>query len=127
MGKSQRTKGIGYERAIARRFRDLDEKSIRNYENLPGATLGHDVEACGFLIQCKKGKGYAPINKIFEVQSTKGIPLLITKADYRPDVVCIFLDSFMELLKENVEMLKILEELQDAVSFRKEEIKEEED
>jgi len=122
MGKSQRTKGISYERAIARRFRDLDESACRNYENLPGATLGHDVEACGFLIQCKKGKGYAPINKIFEVQSTKGIPLLITKADYKPDMVCISLDAFMEFLKENVVMLNVLEELQAAIKDKKEKL-----
>lgn len=98
MGKAQRKKGHDYERAIRIRFSDLDEGAVRNYENLPGATLGHDVEACGFLIQCKKGKGYAPVNKIFEVQSTKGVPLLITKADYKPDMVVISLDAFMEIL-----------------------------
>ena len=122
MGKSQRQKGHGYERTIRRRFADLDEGAVRNYENLPGAVLGHDVEACGFLIQCKRGKQYAPINKIFEVQSTKGVPLLITKADHKPDLVVISLDAFMEFLKENVEMLDVLEQLQDAIHIRKEEL-----
>jgi len=118
MGKGQRKKGHDYERYIRNRFHKLDEAAVRNYEYLPGADLGHDVEACGYLVQCKRGKRYAPVSKIFEVKSTKGIPLLITKEDRRPDIVCIFLDAFMELLEEKKNGVEEIQRLQQLLGER---------
>ena len=100
MGAGERRKGINFERFIRRRFNSIYAKAVRNYENLPGAELGTDVIAGPFKIQCKRGKAYASVNRIFEVNTNKGIPLLITKADHKPEMVVINLEAFLELLKE---------------------------
>ena len=99
-GTYSRNKGHNFERFIAKTFREHYPESCRNYENLPNAELGHDVIAGPYLIQCKRGKGYAPLNKIFEVSSNKGIPVLISKADNKPEMVCLNLEAFMEMVKK---------------------------
>jgi len=63
--------------------------------------LGYDLDETGPLkIQCKRTKKYVSINTIEEVKVEPGdMPVLITKADRKPEVVCMYLDDFLEFVK----------------------------
>lgn len=50
--------------------------------------------------QCKAYKKYAPISKIFEIQATDGIPVLVTKGDRLPPIVCLFESDFLDILED---------------------------
>lgn len=99
MGKLSRTKGHSYEREIAIRFRDLYPNAKRKLEYQLDECTGVDLEGVGpFLVQCKRLKKYASISKIKEVQG-EGIHALVTKGDRERDVVCLYLDDFLKILK----------------------------
>lgn len=103
MGKKSRTKGHSYERATARKLRDVFPNAMRHLEyQTSEANKGIDLVNTGQLrIQCKRYKGYAPITKIFEVSGGEGeIPVLITKADRKPDMVVLSLDDFLKIIKD---------------------------
>jgi len=96
-GKSSRTKGHSYEREIAKKLREIYPNARRALEYQEGT--GVDIENTGKLrIQCKRGKRYAPVTKIKEVQ-LEGIPVLITKADREKDIACLYLEDFLEMLE----------------------------
>jgi len=100
MGKLSREKGKRFEQEIARDFKKLGfTEACRHLEYYVGN--GVDLENTGkFQVQCKRGKGYAPINKIFEIQSFTGIPVLITKADRLPTMAVIPWDQLMKILED---------------------------
>lgn len=100
MGKSQRTKGHSYERAVAKRLRHIFPEAARQMEYQ--VSSGIDLANTGNLaIQCKRYKGYAPISKINEVETKNGrIPVLITKGDRLPDMVVLSLDDFIKILED---------------------------
>lgn len=105
MGKMQRTKGAGFERKIAKVFRELYPDAKRNleYQGELGE-LGTDVIAGPFRIQCKRMREYAPVNKINEVRTDiNTVSLLITKADRKEAVVVLSLTNFMKILKGNLD------------------------
>jgi len=101
VGKSQRTKGIGYEREIARRFRDVFPQAARNLTETQAGGQGVDLVNTGRLrIQCKRGRQYAPCVRIEEVSAGDGLPVLVTKADRRPDLVVMRLCDFLAMLED---------------------------
>lgn len=105
MSKSQRVKGHGFERLIAQKFRTYFPNARRHLEyHKDDAAKGIDLINVGaFKIQCKRGKRYAPINKINEVKIDcieGGIPLLITKADNAEAMVAMPLNFFLTMLRD---------------------------
>jgi hypothetical protein len=100
MGKLSRNKGVNYEREIARKFSKLFPKARRQLEYHEDDANGVDIQGTGKLkIQCKRGKKYAPITKIREIQPS-GIHLLVTKADRERDIVCLYLDDFLAIIED---------------------------
>lgn len=103
-GKTSRTKGHSYEREIAKRLREegLYPEAKRHLEVQRSECKGYDLDNTPpFKIQCKRNKKYAPITKLEEPvpDLEEGeVPLLITKGDRQRDVVCLYLDDFIELL-----------------------------
>lgn len=99
MGKSQRTKGHSFERNTAIRWRRVFPNAMRNLDDVYGG-VGVDLKNTGALLpQCKSYKKYAPISKIFEVQG-EGIPVLVTKGDRLPPIVCMFESDFLDILED---------------------------
>jgi len=95
---SQRTKGLAYERATARRLRCIFPNAARNLSETRDGHTGVDLVHTGALrIQCKRGKQYAPVARIEEVNAP-GIPMLITKGDRRRDVAVLYLDDLLAIL-----------------------------
>jgi hypothetical protein len=94
-----RAKGHAYERQIAIAFRHLFPKALRQLEYQEG--LGVDLQGTGNLrIQCKRGRQYAPLNRIEEIPEEPGtIPLLVTQGDRKETLVALRLSDFLELLK----------------------------
>ena len=102
MGKTNRRKGHQFERDIVNL---LGEGAKRVLEYQEG--LGFDVEYGRLRIQCKRGKSYAPINRIEEVYEgmkksnnkdiTMAVPVLITKADKKRAIVAMYLDDFLKI------------------------------
>lgn len=101
-GKSRR-KGHGFERLIARRLRKIFPKARRHLEYHATDATGIDlVDTGSFFIQCKRGKRYAPITAIEEIQLDPiegGTRVLITKADHRETMVVLPFADFYRMLK----------------------------
>lgn len=95
MSKLSRTKGHSFERTCAQDFQEMGWQDARRHlEYQDGEADGVDLmNTPPFLIQCKRGKGYAPINKIFEIKKNDWtedfIPVLITKADQKPTMAVL--------------------------------------
>lgn len=101
MGKKSRTKGHSYERSVAKKLRHVFPKVERLLEYQESQANGIDLKNTGnYDIQCKRYKGYAPINKIFEVQGS-GVPILVTKADRLPDMAVLPLDDLIRLIEQS--------------------------
>lgn len=102
-GKHSRDKGLNFERLIAREFRELGWEEAKRHLEVQGYLdeLGIDLDnTYPFKIQCKRNKGYAPVNKIEEVNIENGYySMLITKADGKPAVACMYWDDMKELLQ----------------------------
>lgn len=99
MGVMQRNKGLSYERKIARLFREIYPNAKRKLEYQIDECTGVDLEGVGpFLVQCKRLKKYASISKIKEVQG-RGIHALVTRGDNERDVICLYLDDFLKIVK----------------------------
>lgn len=104
MGKLSRTKGHSYEREVARDLRETGNfpDAKRKLEYQESECIGIDIENAGSLdIQCKRLKKYAPITKIEEIHPMQGrIPVLVTKADHKRSVACLYWEDFLEILKD---------------------------
>jgi len=88
VGKAVRLKGIAYEREIAARFRGIFPQAARNLTETQRGGQGVDLVGVGRLrVQIKRGKSYAACARIEEVSAGDGLPVLVTKADRRPDLV----------------------------------------
>ena len=100
IGKYSRRKGHQFERDIANKLKEIYPQARRHLEfHKDDASLGIDLINTGdFGIQCKAYARYAPINKIEEVNH--GIPVLITKGNNLKPVVCMYLDDWINLVKE---------------------------
>ena len=99
-GKYARTRGHNYEREIANVFNALYPDAKRKLEYQISDCTGVDISNVGpFKIQCKRGKKYAPLSKIKEIQE-EGIHLLVTKGDREKSIACLYLDDFIEILKD---------------------------
>ena len=105
MGKSQRTKGHGWEREVARRLRECMPgcQAKRGLQTQGGAQDVPDVSAGPLHIECKVGKR-PPVRKaLLTATSTcpKGkIPLAVIKEDYRVPYIVMQLDDFEDFLGE---------------------------
>lgn len=101
-GKMSRTKGHGFERWLAKRWRDLklylDAK--RKLEYQASDIDGCDLQNTGiFNVQCKRYKKYVNPSKIEEITKEEGIKILVTKADKKAPIVCLYLEDFETLVK----------------------------
>jgi len=101
-GKAVRAKGHGFERACAKKLRRVYPDVKRHLENQKQEAMGFDLDNTGpFKFQCKAYMNYAPVNKIEEVIYTKDeMPALITKADNKKPIVCLYLDDFVKILED---------------------------
>lgn len=99
MGKKSRTKGHSFEREIAARLRVVFPEARRQLEYHARDARGIDIQETGrYRIQCKRGKKYAPITAIEEIEHDPlfDVPVLVTKGD-RGEVMAAL--PFGELLR----------------------------
>lgn len=100
-GRKSRTKGHGYEREIAKKFREFFPDARRKLEYQAMVIDGTDIEECGpFAIQCKRYKKYVSLSKIEEITAKGKINLLVTKGDHKPDLVAMKLEDFFKILRD---------------------------
>lgn len=103
-GRGCRNKGLGFERDIANKLRCIFPKAKRHLESQFVEAKGYDLDntdAYGFdfRIQCKRKAKYSNPNKIEEVKiEGNEIPVLITKADFKKEIVCFYLDDLLKIL-----------------------------
>lgn len=102
-GKASRTKGHSFERWVSKKIRGIFPQAKRKLEYQTEEAKGIDVENAGpYLIQCKRGKRYASLRAIQEVQIDPidgGIPVLITKGDHQEALAAIPFPHFLELVR----------------------------
>lgn len=76
MGKSQRTKGHAFERAIAARLRGVYPHSRRGLQSRDGSNAP-DVDGTPWWIECKKGKAPSAYGAIAQADAaTDGRPVI---------------------------------------------------
>lgn len=93
MGKSQRDKGHGFERAIAREIRELGIEAKRGFQTRGGTAEEPDVKGVGRLwIECKAHKKVnrrAAWIQAFEAAPVDHVAVAICKDDYQKPVVVL--------------------------------------
>jgi hypothetical protein len=103
MGRRNRAKGKTFELFVAKAFRTIFPKAKRHLEYQKEEAKGYDLDNTGrLLIQCKAAKRYVPISTITEVQkgSKDDVPVLVTKGDRMPAVVCLYMTDFIKILDD---------------------------
>lgn len=99
MSKLSRTKGHSFERDVARRLHPIFPDARRQLEYQEG--LGIDLTNTGNLaIQCKRYKKYVNPSMIEEVPEGDHIPVLITQADRKKPIACLYLDDLIKILAD---------------------------
>lgn len=100
---NSRRKGHQFERNVAIEFRKIFPGARRHLEYHEDDANGVDlIGTKPFLIQCKRGRKLASINKIFEIQIDPidgGIPLLITQGDNTDIYAALPLHFFLRMVK----------------------------
>jgi len=97
---NSRRKGHQYERDIVNKLKKIFPKCKRRLEYQQLDVRGIDLDNTGsFSIQCKRGRRYAPVNTLEEVGGT-GIKMLITRADKKRSVACMYLDDLLMILED---------------------------
>jgi len=106
-GKYARAKGIRFELEIVNLMKEFYPDANRLLECQEG--FGFDIANTGeYRIQCKNYANYAPINKIEEAPNDEHtIPLLVTKGNRKPTVVCMYLEDFLKMERE-LQALRLL-------------------
>lgn len=103
MSKMARRKGHSFEREVAILLRKYFPEAKRHLEYQACEAKGIDLDNTGILrVQCKRGRKYASITAIEEVQIDPiegGIPLLVTKGDGKPIVACLYLEDLLRIIK----------------------------
>lgn len=104
MGKLSRTKGHSFEREIAKELRDkkIFPEAKRKLEYQIDECIGIDLEGTANLaIQLKRYKKYVNPSLIEEVKNSKDkIPLLITKADKKEAIACLYWSDFLKIIQD---------------------------
>lgn len=100
---NSRSKGHSFEREVAQQLRQVFPKARRHLEYHLEDCKGFDLDNTGiYRIQCKRGRNYAPVSKIQEVEivNEDHVPVLITRGDRLEAMAVIPFDHFVSLLKE---------------------------
>ena len=91
--KLARRRGHQFERDCANELKVVFPNAKRHLEyQSQEAEKGFDIDGTfPYLFQCKRGRRYASINKIFEVKPScsKEIPVLITQGDHCEPMVAL--------------------------------------
>lgn len=103
-GKANRRKGHDFERWLARELKELYPDAKRNLEYQKDQANGRDLaNTGGFLFQCKRGRLYAPITAIEEIQVDPidgGVPVLVTKGDGKEPMAVLSFTAFKRLVRK---------------------------
>lgn len=99
-GAYARRRGHSFEREIANKFKEFYPESKRHLEMQMQEAKGFDIEVTDFYIQCKRNKQWCPLSKIKEIIPTDKKHLLVTKGDREKEIVAMYLDDFLELLRK---------------------------
>lgn len=102
-GKLARQRGVSFEREIAMGLRPVFPKARRHLEYQSAEANGVDLVETGlYRIQCKRGKKYASLSAIQEVQADEvvrgEIPVLVTQGDRQRILAVIPFEEFVRLL-----------------------------
>lgn len=104
-GRGCRRKGHQFERDVAVLFRGIFPDAKRHLETRRSDVTGVDLDGTGeFRIQCKRGRGYAPLSRIGEVQIDPldgGVPVLVTQADGAEPLAALPLADFLRLVRRS--------------------------
>lgn len=99
MGKSQRTKGAGFEREIVNVLRDAGIEADRNLSQTRDG--GGDISLPGLLIECKRRAKISVYEWMDQAQAAcegEQRPVVVARADRRDAIVILPLDLFISLI-----------------------------
>ncbi len=112
MGRTARTKGHNFERLIAAVFRDVYGPEVRRGHQ---ARAGHDQPdvvlpaGAGLWLECKRhrvvnipdalAQALSDLSKSSSHNPDNDIPVAVTKSDRKPEIVSVYLEDFIKLLR----------------------------
>jgi Holliday junction resolvase len=119
MSKYARQKGHGFEREIAKDFRELGFTDAMTTRNARGGDWSHSDDGADltgtlpYYVQCKRLAGYCSVNTIEEIilpeylpyfaqsftEKITPVPILITKANNKPTMAIIPWEDLKQLIK----------------------------
>ncbi len=108
-GKSSRRKGHDWERDVARQMRDIFGDRVKRGWQVREGTDAPDVDGTPFWIECKKGKKTNIRAALLQAQDAAGHlhgagdnrpPLAVCKDDGMRATATMYLDDFLDLVKE---------------------------
>ncbi len=97
-----RAKGHAFERWVADTLRKVFPEAKRHLEYQKEEATGRDIDHTGpYIFQCKRGRRYASLSAIAEVQLCPidgGIPVLVTRGDSTRALACLPYTDLVRLL-----------------------------
>ncbi len=103
-GKRSRRKGHQFERELAIKLRPIFPEARRHLEYQMCEANGVDLVGTSyFRFQCKRLKGYSPINAINEIAYDEvlgEVPVLVTQGDGLKAMAVLPLENLLELLRD---------------------------
>jgi len=102
-GKMSRNKGLNFERHIVKKLKEIFPNACRALVgSLEDNVKKIDFRNTGRLcIQAKRLRNYASARALSDIQADNGgISVLWTKADRQPEVVMMYADDFLRIIKD---------------------------
>lgn len=109
MGKSQRDKGKRGERELAKELNKLFDLECRRGQQFCGIEGDDVVGLPGCHVECKrveKFQLYPSLEQSVNDSSPEDVPIVVTRRNNKPWVICLELDDLPKLVKALIEVMK---------------------
>ena len=116
MGKSQRTKGAGFEREIVRALKEMGYDADRNLDQWRDG--GGDIRLDHWMIECKrraKISVYEWMEQAIKAANDKQVPVVVARGDNKEALAILRFRDFLEIFHVIETYAKTLETLVDGI------------
>ncbi len=106
MSINSKKKGNAYELDCLHKWQDIFPEAVTaRFGDRSEDAKGHDlINTEQFKVQCKRGRKYRNPNVLEDIEVEEGeVPILMTRADRKKTVVCMYESDFFDLLRSYYE------------------------
>ena len=116
MGKSQRTKGAGFEREIVRALKDMGYDADRNLDQWRDG--GGDIRMDHWMFECKrraKISVYEWMEQAAKAANDEQVPVVVARGDNKEALAILRFRDFLEIFHVVETYARILENLVEGI------------